>query len=128
MIRWTRALLVALAAFAVLTVPALGQGPATPHVVVTTPVLGSLVKDLVGDRARVSVVMPDGADPHEFQPSARDVAELAGADVVIADGRGLEEGLEDALEQVRDGGTPVIEATSLVTLLRFDPDEREEIA
>ena len=128
MIRWTRPLVLALAALAVLAAPALGQGPATPHVVVTTPVLGSLVKDLVGDQARVTVVMPDGADPHEFRPSARDVAELAGADVVIADGLGLEEGLEDSLRQVRDGGTPVIEATSLVTLRRFDPDDREEIA
>ena len=65
--------------------------------VVTTPVLGSLVRDLAGDAARVTVVMPDGADPHEFQPSARDVAELAGADLVVENGLKLEEGLEDSL-------------------------------
>ena len=72
--------------------------------------------------------MPNGADPHEFQPSARDVAELSGADLVVANGLGLEEGLEDALRQAEDAGTPVVEATDLVRLRRFDPSDREEIA
>ena len=102
--------------------------PERPHVVVTTTVLGSLVRDLVGDEARVSVVMPNGADPHDFQPSARDVAELSEADLVVANGLNLEEGLEDALDQARSDGTRVIDATGLVTLRRFDPSNREEIA
>jgi ABC-type Mn2+/Zn2+ transport system permease subunit/ABC-type Zn uptake system ZnuABC Zn-binding protein ZnuA len=117
-----------MAALAAAAGGALGQPPARPHVVVTTPVLGAVVEELVGDAARVTVVMPNGADPHEFQPSARDAAELAGADLVIANGLHLEEGLEDALERVRDDGVPVVEATDLVTLLAFDPSDREEIA
>ena len=102
--------------------------PERPHVVVTTTVLGSLVRDLVGDEARVSVVMPNGADPHDFQPSARDVAELSEADLVVANGLNLEEGLKDALDQARSDGVPVFTATDHATLLAFGAGDDEEIA
>ncbi len=85
-----------------------------PTVVVTTPVLGSLVQDLVGDRARVSVIMPNGADPHGFQPSARDVEALADADLVVENGLDLEEGMHDVLDQARDEGTPFFTASDHV--------------
>jgi ABC-type Mn2+/Zn2+ transport system permease subunit/ABC-type Zn uptake system ZnuABC Zn-binding protein ZnuA len=120
--------LACLGALAAAVVPARAQTAPRPHVVATTPILGSIVRDMVGDDARVSVVMPNGADPHEFQPSARDVAGLATADLVVANGLGLEEGLDDPLRQAREGGTPVVDATDLVPLRRFDPSAREEIA
>jgi zinc/manganese transport system substrate-binding protein len=91
-----------------------GSADARPHVVVTTPVLGSLVREVVGDDARVTVVMPNGADPHGFQPSAKDVEAIAEADLVVENGLGLEEGLEDPLQQARDDGVPFFTATDHV--------------
>jgi zinc/manganese transport system substrate-binding protein len=75
-----------------------GAADTGPTVVVTTPLLGAVVEDLVGETAAVEVVMPNGIDPHDFQPSARDVEAVAGADLVVENGLDLEEGLEDALE------------------------------
>jgi zinc/manganese transport system substrate-binding protein len=94
-----------------------------PAVAVTTPVLGSLVRDLVGDRADVVVIIPDGADPHEYQPSARDAEALASADLVVENGLDLEEGLEDVLARAREDGVPVVTATDHVTLREAGPDE-----
>jgi zinc/manganese transport system substrate-binding protein len=90
---------------------AAGSGPT---VVVTTPMLGTVVEDLVGDAARVEVVMPNGIDPHDFEPSAKDIEALAGADLVVENGRDLEEGLEDALDRARDDGVPVFTAADHV--------------
>ena len=70
------------------------------QVVVTTSVLGDIVHRAVGAEASVVTIMPGGADPHEFEPSARQVAEIQSADLVIANGLGLEEGLEDVLAAV----------------------------
>jgi ABC-type Mn2+/Zn2+ transport system permease subunit/ABC-type Zn uptake system ZnuABC Zn-binding protein ZnuA len=120
--------LACLGALASMAVPGWAQTAPRPEIVATTPVLGSILRDVVGDEARVTVVMPNGADPHEFQPSARDVGGLATADLVVANGRGLEEGLEDPLRQAEQDGTPVVDATDLVTLRRFDPSARDEIA
>lgn len=105
-----------------------GSASSKPTIVVTTPVLGTLVSDLVGDAADVKVLMPNGADPHEYQPSAKDIEALGKADLVVENGLGLEEGLTDALGQARDDGAHVFTATDHVTLRPFGADDAAEIA
>jgi zinc/manganese transport system substrate-binding protein len=73
-----------------------GQPLAT--VVVTTEILGAIVDQLVGDAGEVVVVMPGGANPHTFEPSARDAELIFGADVLVSNGLELEEGLIPLLE------------------------------
>ncbi len=85
-----------------------------PSVVVTTSILGDVVANLAGDRASITVIMPVGADPHEFEPSARQVALMREADLIIANGLGLEEGLEDVLVAAADEGVEVLEIGSTV--------------
>lgn len=89
-----------------------------PSVVVTHAILGSVVEDLVGDLADVRVLMPDGVDPHDFQPSAKDIAALRGADLVVANGLGLEESLDDALKQAKADGTAVFTAGDHIDVRR----------
>jgi zinc/manganese transport system substrate-binding protein len=97
-----------------------------PTIAVTTTIMGSLVRDLVGDAAEVRVIMPNGADPHEYQPSAKDAEAIASADLVVENGLGLEEGLEDALASARDDGVPVVTATDYVTLREVGEDEARD--
>ena len=77
-----------------------------PTVVVTYSVLGSIVEQLVGDLATVIVVIPDGQDPHEFQPSAKDVETLNNASIVVSNGLDFEEGLLDPLATAVSAGIP----------------------
>ncbi len=100
--------------------PTLRPNEERPVVVVTTEVLGALVRDLVGDRATVEVLMPSGADPHTWQPSARDVERIFGADLVVANGLSLEEGLHDILERAAAEGVPVFQAADHVTVRFLD--------
>jgi zinc/manganese transport system substrate-binding protein len=87
-----------------------GAADAELTVVVTTSILGDVVREVVGDApVAVDVVMPAGSDPHEFVPDAQQIAALQGADLVVANGLGLEEGLHDALDQAADAGVPVLE-------------------
>ena len=82
-----------------------------PSIVVTTNVLGDVVEQMVGNAARVEVLMPPGTDPHEFAASARQVAELRSADALVASGLGLEGSLADTIEAARSDGVLVITAT-----------------
>jgi len=77
-----------------------------PSIVVTYSVLGALVKELVGDAALVTVVIPDGQDPHDFEPSAKDIEAINEADLVVSNGLGFEEGLTNALESAAKRGVP----------------------
>ena len=55
------------------------------------------------DRVSVFSLLPPNADPHTFQPGARDVTRIADADLVLSVGLGLEEGwLKGAPDQHRN--------------------------
>lgn len=85
-------------------------------VVVTTTILGDVVTDLVGDDGDVEVLIPAGADPHDFAASAAQVAAVRDADLVVANGLGLEASLGDVLTAARDDGIEVLELAP-----RLDP-------
>jgi zinc/manganese transport system substrate-binding protein len=96
------------------------------HVVATTTVLGDIASIIAGDEMTVEVLMPRGTDPHDFQPSSQQVASINDADLVIANGLGLEEGLTDVLEAADADGVNVLEVGPLVDPIPFSeggPDE-----
>ncbi len=98
-----------------------------PVVVVTTNILGDVVANLVGDQMIVETVMAVGADPHDFQASAQQVAAIESADVLVANGAGFEEGLLDVVASAASNGVPTFEAMQAVSAIDFaDDDEHDE--
>src|SRR4029077_17595264 len=77
-------------------------GAGRPHIVVTTSMLGDIVRNVVGDQADVEVVMPIGADPHEFSPSARQAEAMEGADLLVVNGAGLEQSMQGEIDDAAD--------------------------
>lgn len=49
-----------------------------------------IVKDITGGKATVSLVVKPGADPHSYSPTVSDVKALSKADLIIANGLGLD--------------------------------------
>ena len=88
--------------------------------VVTHELLGAVVRDLVGDAASVAVLMPNGTDPHDWEPSAKDIEALNAADLVVANGLDLEAGLVEALEEAEVAGIPVFHATDHLEVLEAE--------
>jgi zinc/manganese transport system substrate-binding protein len=99
---------------------------ARPNVVVTYSVLGSVVLDLVGDAADVTILIPDGQDPHDYQPSARDIETINNADIVVSNGLDFEEGLEDVLASAIENGVSVYMIGENITVREPDEDHAEE--
>ena len=96
------------------------KGTNKPSIVVTYSVLGDIVEQLVGDLATVIVVIPDGQDPHEFQPSAKDVETLNNASIVVSNGLDFEEGLLDPLATAANSGIPEFRLGDNVTTRVLD--------
>ena len=92
---------------------------ARPLVVVTTNILGDVVGELVGDEAEVLVLMPPGADPHSFEISAQTAARLRDAELIVANGLGLEEGLAGHVETAEADGVPVFLAGDHLEVLAY---------
>jgi zinc/manganese transport system substrate-binding protein len=102
--------------------PSLGQ----KAIVVTYPILGAVVEDLVGDAADVVVLMPNGADPHQWQPSARDIESVMRADLLVENGLDLEAGMATVLEQAEAAGVPRFVVGDHVTVRTVDEDAGTE--
>jgi zinc/manganese transport system substrate-binding protein len=90
--------------------------PARKTIVVTYSVLGAVVRDLVGDAANVVVLMPNGADPHEWEPSAKDIETVTRADLLVENGLGLEGGMANAFAQAAQAGVRRFVASDHVTV------------
>lgn len=86
-----------------------GETSAGPNVVATTTIWGDITSQIVAcaGEGTVTTLMPVGADPHDFSPSSQDVATMVGADLVVANGLELEEGLEASLESAQQDGATV---------------------
>lgn len=60
------------------------------EVVVTVPAVGMWIEAIGGDLVDVRLLLPPGASPHVWQPSARDLRTLADAPLAVFAGGGLE--------------------------------------
>ena len=93
-------------------------------VVVTTSILGDLIRNIAGEDVTVEVLVPIGADPHDYQASSQQIASIQSADLVVANGLFLEEGLIDMLENARADGANVLEIAPLLDPVAFGDRDR----
>lgn len=100
-----------------------GQGGRT--IVVTFPILGAVVEELVDGEADVVVLVDGATDPHDFQPSARDAEAVARADLLVLNGLGLEGGVDGLIREAESAGVPVFVATDHITVRSQEADSHD---
>ncbi len=99
------------------SVPAAGDRPV---IVATTSIWADVVANVACDGlATVETLVPVGADPHAFSPSLADRAQMQDAALIVANGLGLEEGLDDALDAVEGSGTEVFRVAEHVDTIGY---------
>lgn len=114
--RSSRRPLAALAATvcAILTGPALLSGtPAAPEddrprVIATFTIIGDWLEEIGGDRINLEILAPAGAEVHEWELRPDNFIALEEADIVFANGLGLEQWMSQ-VEATVPAGTPIVE-------------------
>jgi zinc/manganese transport system substrate-binding protein len=101
-----------------------------PRVLATTGIWADVVSNVAcGDLARVEAIIPSGGDPHSFEPSLADRERMDDADLIVANGLLLEEGLVDTLDAAADAGTPIFAvADHMETIAYSSQDDHDEEA
>jgi zinc/manganese transport system substrate-binding protein len=117
MARWIMARVMLSAAF-LMTVAGPAAAQEKPRVVATFTVIGDLVAAVGGDAVSLTTLVGPDADAHVFEPRPADVAAVAKADLIVANGLGMEPWLERLTEAADFGGKTVI-ASADVTPLPF---------
>lgn len=90
-----------------------------PLIVATIYPYELILKQLVDTLCTVETLLPANASPHTWSPAPLDVIKLEQADVIVANGLGLETNLEKMLQKT---GTRLILASSLIDQTLLEPE------
>lgn len=86
--------------------------------------LFDFTRAIVGDNARVVSLIPNGVDPHTYEPSASDLRFLSEADLLVILGVG--DGIEEQLLSVAEPEVLVVHAAAGIPLLAAGDGERRD--
>jgi ABC-type Zn uptake system ZnuABC Zn-binding protein ZnuA len=78
----------------------------TVEVVATTTVFADIIRNVGGDRVHVTSIVPAGAGPEDYEPKPNDARMLAGADLIVSNGVGLDDFLDRLISAADEGSTP----------------------
>lgn len=95
------------------------------NVIATTSIVADVVHNVGGQAISLSTLLPLGVDPHSFEPAPADLAKVSGAQVIFANGMGLEEFLAEMIEN-SGGKAPVVEVSNGITARQLGESEEHE--
>jgi zinc/manganese transport system substrate-binding protein len=80
----------------------------TVNVVTTTTVFADMIRQVGGPNVSVTSLVPKGGDVHTFEPRPADVQTVAGAQVIVMNGLGLDDWLQKTVTNAAAPGTPLV--------------------
>jgi len=90
--------------------PSESTGAAADYTVIaTTSVFADLAQLALGNNVAIETIIPAGVDVHTFEPSPADAQKLAGADLIVMNGLGLDEWALSLLEAAGKSEEDVLE-------------------
>jgi manganese/iron transport system substrate-binding protein len=99
-----------------------GEGaPGRTDVLTDTSFLADIVQNVVGDRLTVSSLIPEGTDPHSFEPTPADARRVAESLAVVINVKGLLPAVDRLVAGVGAHDQPLIEAAAGIPGLDADP-------
>ena len=87
------------------------------QVVTTFYPVYDFTKAVVGNRADVSVLIPAGTEPHDFEPTAREVARMSRADMVIYTTKYMATWMDALKPSLQDDHTTLVAAGQGIPLI-----------
>lgn len=82
-------------------------------------------KNVVGDEGTVELLIPAGTEPHDYEPSAKDLAKITDTDVFVYNSKELETWVPDALENVDAKKVTVVEASHSIDLMEGSEEDHD---
>jgi len=91
-------------------------------VVATNSLIADIVSQIGGEKIALDVLLPLGTDPHTFSPTPQDAVKISDADIVFANGVGLEEFLQPLIKNI-DGSLKLVEISNGINFRTMTDEE-----
>lgn len=98
----------------------------TIKVSVTFDAMKEFAEAIGGDHVTVSTIIPDGVEPHAFEPKAQDLTSLSEAQILIYNGLGMESWIDDAISAVDNKNLITVCASDGIDPISNEGAEAEE--
>ncbi|MFF2910429.1 metal ABC transporter substrate-binding protein [Paenibacillus sp. NPDC057934] len=83
-------------------------------------------KNITGDLADVEALIPPGIEPHDWEPTAQDMAQITKADVLIYNGAGMESWVDQVLDSASGSKLVAVEASKGLDIMEGAEEEEDE--
>lgn len=83
-------------------------------------------KKIAGDKIDVEMIMPQGTEPHGWEPNSNAIKNLENADMFIYNGAGLESWTDKVIDSLSNKDLKVVEASQAVDLMKSTHSHDEE--
>lgn len=83
-------------------------------------------KEVVGDKGDVELLIPAGTEPHDFEPSAKDLAKISDSDVFVYNSPELETWTENLTDTIDTDKTKIIQAAKEIELMDGAEHDHED--
>jgi zinc transport system substrate-binding protein len=98
--------------------PAPPPAPPRPGVVATFYPLYDFTRNVAGERLEVSSLVPAGVEPHDWEPTPQDIADLRRAKALVFNGAGFEPWIDKMVGELRAASVLLVSATEGLPLVR----------
>jgi ABC-type Zn uptake system ZnuABC Zn-binding protein ZnuA len=102
---------------------AVTPGPDALKVVTTTTVFADIVQNVGGSRVAATSIIPPGVGPEDFEPKPDDAKKLTDAKLIVSNGVGLDDFLNDLLGSGTGGATPHLVLGEGIPVVTVDGEE-----
>jgi zinc transport system substrate-binding protein len=97
------------------------------QVAVSFNAIREITEAVGGDRVDITTIIPNGTEPHEFEPKTGDLIALSKADVFIYNGLGMESWANKAVSAAKNKKLISVDSSKGITPIKnTDPDEIKE--
>ncbi|MWJ32931.1 zinc ABC transporter substrate-binding protein [Saccharibacillus sp. WB 17] len=78
-----------------------------------------------GDLADVELLVPAGTEPHDWEPTPKDIARISEADLLVYNGAGMESWVDQVLNATSGDAPAVVEASAGIDIMEGSEDEHD---
>ncbi|WP_055071451.1 metal ABC transporter substrate-binding protein [Clostridium massiliamazoniense] len=88
--------------------------------------IGEFAKVIGGDKVNVRTMVPSGAEPHDFEPKAKDIVKLNESDLFIYNGLQMENWVDKVIKSVENKNLVIVNSSKNANVIANTEDEHED--
>jgi zinc transport system substrate-binding protein len=102
------------------------KGNGKIEVITSFNAMAEFTKAVGKDKVDVEVIVPNGSEPHDFEPKARDIKNIHKSKVFVYNGLGIEAWQDKAVKAASNKDLVLVEASKGCDFIKNGSDEKED--